>query len=74
MRTLRPNESRPDAQRCGEIGAESPGSFGYFSSIDREQIKTLQEIAAFLRRYKFLDVDPDVNGFVDDRYLKAATW
>ena len=55
------------------IRMEFPGSFVYFSSIEDEQVKTLEEVASFLRRNKFLDVDPDIRSFVEPRYLKAVT-
>jgi ABC-type nitrate/sulfonate/bicarbonate transport system substrate-binding protein len=55
------------------IRMEFPGSFVYFSTIEDEQVKTLEEVASFLRRNKFLDVDPDIKSFVEPRYLKAVT-
>lgn len=54
------------------IRMEFPGSFAYFSTIDDEHVKTLRNVAAFLRRNNLLDVEPDMKTFVDDGYIKAV--
>jgi NitT/TauT family transport system substrate-binding protein len=44
----------------------------YPDEITPQHIETLKEAAEFLMRQKMIDVKPDVDTFVDDRYLKAA--
>lgn len=44
----------------------------YPDEILPEHTATLKEATEFLLRHKMIDTKPDVDAFVDDRYLKAA--